>query len=292
MSVSGPAGRLVRSSRPPHRREAAGSRSTDERQATRVVTTASDEIVFPARTSDEASDVSHAAVATGGSLWAIAALQYAVTHVVAASAWTFPRYNWLQNDTSNLANTQCGFFAGPNSASTYVCSPLHDVVNASFVLTGVLVIVGALLLWRFWPTGWLTDTAMVLWILLGFGKILVGLAPENTNIGLHMMGSLNVPLGSIAVLLLSLLISRRDLWLGLAGMALGLVGLVGTVLSTVGEYAGPALYLGLGAGGMDRVAAYPAILWLLGAGIATIVGAFRHGGETLTIAAGRRQLRH
>jgi hypothetical protein len=273
---------------PSHRREVA--LGTDERQAS-AVTTASDEIPLRTRTSAEAWDLSRSAVVTGGSLWALAAFQYAVANIVAAAAWT-SGYSWQDNNTSNLANTQCGMFAGPTGSPAYVCSPLHNVVNTSFVLTGVLVIVGMLLLRKFWPSGWLTDTAMVLWILLGFGKILVGLAPENTNIGLHMMGSLNVPLGSIAVLLLSLLISRRDLWLGLAGMALGLVGLVGTVLSTVGEYAGPALYLGLGAGGMDRVAAYPAILWLLGAGIATIVGAFRHGGETLTIAAGRRPLRH
>ncbi len=255
------------------------------------MTTASDEIVFHQRAGDEDCDVSHAAVATGGSLWALAALQYAVTHVVAASAWTVPRYDWLHNGTSNLANTRCGFFAAPNASPTYVCSPLHDMVNASFVLTGVLVIVGALLLRRFWPTGWLTDAAMVLWILLGFGKILVGFAPENTNIGLHLMGSLNVPLGSFAVLLLSLLVSRSDRWLGLAGMVLGLLGLVGTVLSTVGEYAGPALYLGLGPGGMDRVAAYPAILWLIAAGTATAVRAVRADRETSGSAVGRLPLR-
>jgi hypothetical protein len=72
---------------------------------------------------------------------------------------------------------------------------------------------------------------------------------------------------------------------------LGLLGLVGTVLSTVGEYAWPALYLGLGRGGMDRVAAYPAILWLLVAGTATAVRAVRAGRETSGSAAGRLPLR-
>jgi hypothetical protein len=46
-------------------------------------------------------------------------------------------------------------------------------------------------------------------------------------------------------------------------MVLAVVGLVRMVLSTVADYAGPALYLGLGAGGMERVATYPAPLWLL-----------------------------
>ncbi|GAA1318629.1 hypothetical protein [Pseudonocardia xinjiangensis] len=251
------------------------------------MTTASDEIIYRVRTGGEACGVSRAAVVTGGSLWALAALQYAVTHVVAANAWTVPRYDWLHNGTSNLANTQCGLFAAPNASPTYVCSPLHDVVNASFVLTGVLVIVGALLLRRFWPTGWLIDAAMVLWILLGFGKILIGFAPENTDIGLHLMGSLNVPLGSVAILLM---ISRTDRWLGVAGLVLGLLGLAGTVLSTVGEYAGPGFYLGLGPGGMDRVAAYPAILWLFMAGTATIVRTVRPGRETSGGAAGRLPL--
>lgn len=99
------------------------------------------------------------------------------------------------------------------------------------MLTGVLVTVGALLLWRIRPSSWLNDTALVVLVIMGLGKILLGFAPENTDVGLHLMGALNVPLGSMAVLLLSLVMRRTD--------------------------------RGLSAIGMERVATYPAPLWLL-----------------------------
>jgi hypothetical membrane protein len=167
-------------------------------------------------------------------------------------------------------------FSVPNGEPIYVCSPLHAVMNASFVLTGVLVILGALLLWKYWPTGWLADAATILWIMLGFGKILVGLAPENTNIGLHLVGCLNVQLGALAILLLSLVLVRSDPRLSRVGIALAAVGLFGTVLGTVGEYAGPALYLGIGSGGMQRVATYPSVIWLLVVGVVISLRAVRN----------------
>jgi hypothetical protein len=52
------------------------------------------------------------------------------------------------------------------------------------VLTGVLVTVGALLLWRSRPSSWLNDTALVVLVIMGLGKILLGFAPKNTDVGL------------------------------------------------------------------------------------------------------------
>jgi hypothetical protein len=43
-------------------------------------------------------------------------------------------------------------------------------------------------------------------------------------------------------------------------------GLVGSVLSAGGQYAG-SLYLGLGAGGAERLASYPGSLWMLIIGV-------------------------
>lgn len=239
------------------------------------MTTLCNETFIGATTRNDDWDLSRAVAVAGGAVWALAVLQYVAATLVAASAWSSPPYSWLNNSISDLANTQCGPFALPNGTPSYVCSPLHAVMNGSFVLTGVLVIVGALLLWRVWPSSWLNDTAMVLLVVMGLGKILVGFAPENTDLGLHLMGSLNVPLGSIAVLLLSLVMHRAHPGLSAIGMVLAVVGLMGTVLSTLGEYAGPALYLGLGAGGMERIATYPTHLWLLLVGVVTIRSATR-----------------
>lgn len=249
------------------------------------MTTLCNETFIRATTRDDDWHASRAVAVAGGATWALAVLQYVAATLVAASAWTSPHYNWLNNSISNLANTECRTFAVPNGTPGYVCSPLHAVMNGSFVLTGVLVIVGALLLWRIRPSSWLNDTALVLLVIMGLGKILVGFAPENTDVGLHLMGALNVPLGSMAVLLLSLVMRRTDPGLSAIGMVLAVVGLVGMVLSTVGEYAGPALYLGLGAGGMVRVAAYPAPLWLLLVGVFTIARATRSVHATRSVYA-------
>jgi hypothetical membrane protein len=239
------------------------------------VTTAGNATFFRPRTSGDTWEVPHSAVVVGGAAWALAAVQFIAAHAAAAYAWT-PAYSWARNHIGDLANTQCGMFSVPNGEPIYVCSPLHAVMNASFVLTGVLVIVGALLLWKYWPTGWLADTATVLWIMLGFGKILVGLAPEDTNIGLHLVGCLNVQLGALGILLLSMVLFRSDPRLSRVGIVLATIGLFGTVLGTIGEYAGTSLYLGLGSGGMQRVATYPSLVWLLVVGVVTAVRCLRN----------------
>lgn len=216
--------------------------------------------------------LSRAAVVTGGACWAVGVVQYAVAQIVAGAAWTRP-YSLKNNYISDLGNTACGMFHVPHGTPYYVCSPDHGLMNASFAVLGVLTIAGALLLRRIWPAGHLARWALVLWILSGLGKIIVGLVPENTRIGLHLLGALNVPLGSVAILLLSLAIRRTSRALSTIGIVVAVVGLVGSFLSTAGQYAGSSLYLGLGVGGAERLASYPGSLWMLMIGITAIFSA-------------------
>ena len=215
---------------------------------------------------------SRAAVVTGGVCWAVGVVQYAVAQIVAAAAWTRP-YSLHNNYISDLGNTACGMFHVPHGTPYYVCSPDHGVMNASFVVFGVLTVAGAVLLLRIWPAGHLARWALVLWVLSGLGKIIVGLVPENTHIGLHLLGALNVPLGSVAILLLSLAIRRTSPTISLIGIVVAMVGLVGSVLSTGGQYAGSSAYLGLGVGGAERLASYPGSLWMLMIGIIAMFSA-------------------
>jgi hypothetical membrane protein len=208
-------------------------------------------------------------MAAGGALWILATLQYAIIQVIAVAAWHTP-YSWLNNYISDLGNTACGQFAVPHGTRSYVCSPLHSAMNASFIITGVLTIAGAFLLQRMWPHRRLTAMALILWVIAGLGKIVVGLVPENTNIDLHLLGAGNIPLGSAAILLLSLSVLRSRRAVGIAGIAVAAIGLTGTVLSTAGQFAGSSLYLGLGAGGMERVADYPGSLWVLVIGVIAV----------------------
>jgi hypothetical protein len=134
-------------------------------------------------------------------------------------------------------------------------------MNGSFIATGLLVIAGAFLMRFIWPAGRLARVALVLWVVVVvIGKTGVGLVPENTNLALHTLLALNVPVDSVAILLLSLSVLKIDRPIGGMGVALGVLGLLGFVLTTAGQFVGPAAYLGLGPGGMERVAEYPAAL--------------------------------
>jgi hypothetical membrane protein len=229
-------------------------------------------IKSPAVRAEAVRGAGRAVVLAGGACWAVGVIQYAVAQLVAAAAWTRP-YSLKDNYISDLGNTACGMFHVPHGTPYYVCSPDHGLMNASFAVFGALTIAGALLLRRIWPAGRMARWALALWILSGIGKIIVGLVPENTHIGLHLLGALNVPLGSVAILLLSLAIRHTSRALSTIGMVVAVVGLAGSVLSTGGEFAGSSLYLGLGVGGAERLASYPGSLWMLLIGSIAMVSA-------------------
>lgn len=204
--------------------------------------------------------------ATGAALYVVATLQYAVAQVVAASAWD-PPYDWANNYISDLGNTGCGMFSMPRMAPKLVCSPLNAVMNASFILSGLLIIAGTVSLWMFWSPRKIAITAQVLWLIAGVGKVVVGLVPENLDVGLHTSAALNIPVGSVAVLLLSIAIWRQHRTLAFTGISVFVVSLIALSLSIAAQFDRPDLLLGLGAGGMERLSSYPANFWLLMAGI-------------------------
>jgi hypothetical membrane protein len=219
-------------------------------------------------------------VILGGAAWIVAAFQYGVVQVVVAAAWHHPPYSWLGNYISDLGNTACGPFKVPHGTPAYVCSPLHSAMNASFIIAGILTIAGAVLLRRFWPRGRGTTVALVLWVITGLGKIVAGLVPENTNIDLHLLAAFNIPVGCVAILLLSLPARQASRPVSVLGILLAVVGLAGTVLSTAAESASSSsLDLGLRAGGMERVADYPGTLWILMIGIIAVLSAGARAGH-------------
>ncbi len=201
----------------------------------------------------------------GAWCWLLAPIQYLVLQIIAAAAWPRP-YSWFYNFISDLGNTACEPFGATTATSTYVCSPLHAVMNSSFVIAGVLTIVGTLLLWRgrYWARRALVAVALSLMVANGLGKLLVGLAPEYQNLALHDLGALNIPIGSIAIVLLGLAMRRTAHGTGIFSLVAGLVGLVAFVLFLAGQQ------LGLGVGGMERLAEYPAELWLAVVGVLVI----------------------
>jgi hypothetical membrane protein len=152
-------------------------------------------------------------------------------------------------------------------------------MNASFIIAGILAIAGAVLLRRFWPRSRGTTVALVLWVITGLGKIVVGLVPENTNIDLHLLAAFNIPVGCVAILLLSLPARQASRPVSVLDILLAVVGRAGTVLSTAAEFASsPSLDLGLRPGGMERVADYPGALWILMIGIIAVLSVGARAG--------------
>lgn len=194
--------------------------------------------------------------AIGGFLWIVATVQYTVAQFVVAAQWRTP-FSWRDNYIGDLGNTECGDFM-----ATYVCSPKAGLMNASFIVAGLLIAAGAGLLRSRWPDTVPATVGVLLWILVGAGKLLLGVAPENEDLSLHMIGGFSLPVASVAILVLSLTI--RDTRLGMFGIVVVVFGLLGTAMSIFA----PEL---LGVGGAERLAGYPGDIWLFVVGGAALL---------------------
>jgi hypothetical membrane protein len=187
-----------------------------------------------------------------GWLWVLC-IQYFVVQIVCASAWR-SSYSWRDNVISDLGNTACGSYHG-----RLVCSPWHPLMNVSFMVLGVQMIIGAALLLSFGDRR--GRAGLLSLVVSGVGTLLVGLFPENSIAGMHFLGAgLVFVVGNIGILLLALTFvppgGMRSYTLASALVALASLPLFAT-----------NNYLGLGAGGMERLTAYPQTIWLIGYGI-------------------------
>ena len=84
------------------------------------------------------------------------------------------------------------------------------------------------------------------------------------------------------MVLVSLAVMSHDRSLGIIGMVLAVIALVGTVLSTAGQFT-HGLYLGMGVGGMERISDYPTNLWLLLLGFIAVASPAAVEGRDQTV---------
>jgi hypothetical membrane protein len=178
-------------------------------------------------------------------------------------------------------------YAGPYSRVDGVISALgaadsaaRQLMNASFVVQGALILAGALLL----QPALLRGAARVAPVLFGaaaLGVLLVGVFPLDGNATLHAIGAvLYLVGGGLGLIALAYAVRPRSEVLGSALALLGLVGTAATVLFLTGVTS----YLG--EGGTERVAAY-----VLPIGLALAGGALLRLGRRPAEDAGpsRRQ---
>jgi hypothetical membrane protein len=199
-----------------------------------------------------------------GAIFWILCLQYFAGEAISIMGWRGP-YSLSKNYISDLGAIGCGSSAaGQNGQTAALCSPLHAVMNTSFVLQGLLIVAGTLCVRPLFPPGKLWVAALLLTGVSGLGVIVVGLAPEDTLASIHYLGAVeNFFCMNAAMVLMGMAMlgwSRDIRLMGALTLCAGLIGLCG--LAFLGAHA----YLGLGVGGMERVTAYPFPLWIAAMG--------------------------
>jgi hypothetical membrane protein len=188
----------------------------------------------------------------GGALW-IGCLQFFAAEAIAAAGFA-GSYSYRRNYISDLGAVSCG----------ETCSPLHALMNASFVLQGVLIFVGAVVVWPLLARGALSQLALGLVAASGLGVALVGLAPEDFAPGWHYLGAAeNLLFCNAGAALLGVALLREGSAprvVGLFSLVFGLIGLTGLVGLAAGHD------FGRGLGGVERLAAHPFPVWIAGMG--------------------------
>lgn len=189
---------------------------------------------------------------------------------VTAAAWRDPPYSPLHNWVSHL-----GLTGPPQTAFGQVAhSPLGAVMDAGWVLYGILLIIGAFLL--FDPRRGIRATAVVsLAVIAGAGVALVGLVQgsnanvDNGLIVFHTVGAQSVMLaGNVMAIVVGASGSRIGLSRGrsLASIALGTAGLTAFPLFMADVATGWMWNVGM----FERAVIYPIMIGhaLLGSSVA------------------------
>lgn len=170
---------------------------------------------------------------------------YVATELVVGAA-TVGGYSFWSDTVSRLGEVGC---------SAAYCSPRHEVMNGSFIVFGVLLAAGALLLSR--PLGrWVTGLLVV----SGLSSVATGLAPLDQDVALHALAATPLFVAQPAALLVlgaRLRSSRPRL-----ARALLATGAVTAVAAAAFVLSGD----GAAAGALERLALWPVLVAVAGAG--------------------------
>jgi hypothetical membrane protein len=202
---------------------------------------------------------------TAGSLWILAALVYLAAEAVTAAA--FPGYSYADNYISDLGIPEVGDYEGRP-----IDSPLHAVMNAAFVIQGLLYLAAAVL-------AVLAYRARSRWLFVGLaaayalGVALVGLvhgSPANAENGsavFHVVGAgLAIIGGNLAAIVAGAGVRRHaPSAYPTISIALGAVGLLGLVMLRI-DASTTGIDL-LPDGTWERIAVYTVTVWQLLTGV-------------------------
>ena len=210
-----------------------------------------------------------------GALAKLSVLQYFVAEAAVIGVWAGAEpYSRRTGYISDLGAVACGDLDGRD-----VCSPAHLLMNASFVVQGFGMMIGALLLGSvllrcaarpvpatrgragFSAGVVAAGAARVLTGTAGAGTVIVGLVPEDTGSGWHLAGALMYfAAGAFALLVLGGLWVRRTP-LGWIILACGVVSLAALIAGGVTDMHVPE------PGTLERLMGYPITVGVAAAGL-------------------------
>jgi|GEM_PF-881006 len=173
-------------------------------------------------------------------------------------------YSPRDQSISALGITACEDFKEPQTQQLfYVCSPLHFVLDGTFIISGLLTMLATTLVIRpLWPGKKLRSAGISLIFFGGIEEVVAGFSPLNLNLFLHSLsGGLAIAALNIGMLLLGFAAVRKLPLQGWHALTLGMIGMVGLIMS------GTPPYAWLGYGGWERVAGYAFPLWGISIGI-------------------------
>lgn len=175
----------------------------------------------------------------------VGAIQFGIGLILAEIY--YPGYNVSTNYVSDLGAT-C-----PSGGTCTIYQPSSDIFNGSIIILGLLVLLSAYFIQK--SFAWKPATGLI--TIAGIGALGVGFFPETTGV-VHSIFSL-------IVFLFAGLSAIVTFWLQKPPLSYLSVILGAVTLFALFLYVGD-IYLGLGAGGMERMVLYPVLLWATGFG--------------------------
>jgi len=184
-----------------------------------------------------------------GPILYLASIQFWATQIVVAWQWS-PPYSLARDTISDLGNTSCGQWN-----AHYVCSPFHDLMDASLIVLGTCMILGSAFIAFSLASSRTTVIGFACMAASGAGVIAAGIFPENSIPAFHGLGTAAAFLaGNIGLIALAVALKVPATW-RVYSFASGAVALLALASYASGHYA-------LGEGGIERVVAYPQVVWL------------------------------
>lgn len=199
----------------------------------------------------------------------ISTVQYFIAEWITAMAWKVVPYSWSNNDISDLGVPEC-YRAGENGLDRTICSPLYSVMNSSFLLQSLIVLISFILISRYIS---LKKRILISFFVSMFvvGLSLVALFPASMSEALggdavrslwHTVGAvLAITGGNLLSISIGVQVFKKHKKYGVFSMFLGTVGLIAGVFLLSG------IHFGLGSGGIERVSVNAILVWFVITGI-------------------------